>query len=120
MIYCPRFSVGIKVRYDDTDDVGEVVGIEANLKVERGNKFTYKTHYLILTKDGSKKKVLESNVREIKEVKSENAEGMNLFLVNSLLLSRHLDPVKIDASIMALLNNEAAGGDLNEQHEGLL
>lgn len=121
MIYCPLYSVGAKVRFDDTDIVGEIVGIEANLKVEKGNKFSYKTHYLVSTEDGSKRKIHEVNIREVKEALTEFEKGMNKFLADSLLLSRHLDPEGIDASIKELLNENVTGGKNNgKQHEGLL
>jgi hypothetical protein len=107
MIYLPKYSVGSKVDIIDGES-GKIVSIEAILKTG-SLKYHYKTIYFVETKDGTKK-VGENQIKDSEEIAPEVVTKLNMFLADSLLLTRHSNPnERIDNTIKELLNFKSGG-----------
>lgn len=108
MIYLPKFSVGSIVRIDYLNKTGEIVGIDANLKVNVANDHHYKVSYMIRVEDAVKRiseehLLYEDHIETINR-RDELDQVMNAFRIDGLLLARKFDPERVDNILRELLN----------------
>lgn len=104
MIYLPVFSIGSKVE-TDSGEVGVIVGIDGGVKVDKDENVIAKTHYFVKMDDDSIKKIHETRLKDVKKIKTEVEKAMDEFLADTLLLSRPLDPERVDCTVKELLQD---------------
>lgn len=107
MLYLPKFSVGSKVAIDG-DKTGVIDGISTNLTYrKKDGKLVQeeKTYYFVKLTDGNVKKVPEKHLRDADTDTDEEKDDSKLdeFLADLLLLSRKLDPERVDNTLNVLL-----------------
>lgn len=103
MIYLPKFSIGSKVTTNG-DETGVISGINVQLNYyERDRRLIRedKTYYFVKMPNGSVKRVQEEYLRDADQ---DNKDfDIDKFIADSLLLSRKLDPERVDNTLKVLL-----------------
>ncbi|QJT70432.1 hypothetical protein [Microcystis phage MaeS] len=109
MLHCPKYSVGSLVHAEGFGTAtGKIIGLEANLKVGRTGKYTYKVIYFVEFYGSEVRKVHESQILDVPQLTLQEQE-MNKFLADSLLLSRNINQEKVDRTIRELLGGNNDG-----------
>ena len=123
-MFVPKFSTGSIVLTDDNQR-GKIISIKGETTIDEGSKGYAKWQYLVDLGNETVKKLPERKIRDVPEVSPSIVNEMDLFLADSLLLTKHSLPeeLRIENTIKELLQLDSLiGGEVDgqKQHEGSL
>lgn len=102
--YLPKFSIGSKVTTTTGGETGVIHGISTQITYRENDGQLLqedKTYYMVKMPNGSVKRVDEKYLRDADQDNDDS--NIDEFIADLLLLSRKLDPERVDNTLNELL-----------------